>query len=660
MASTSAFDHPEHALRTALAEADIVPALMVLVQLTDDESLLREAAPHITGAWNYQESLPPALKDRIRTALADALLAGAARGTPPSCDEETLRRRMSLAVGAEVPPEYVPLFREELGMAGADPRALHWRAPPDARRLQDFRVVIVGAGLSGICMGIRLLQAGIPFVILEKSADVGGTWHDNTYPGCGVDTPVHFYSYSFHPNPRWSRHFALRDEIQRYIEATVERFGLREHIRFGCDVQAADWDEAASVWRVRFRSAQGDEQLACQALVTAAGHNLPSTPRLPGIETFAGPVVHSAAWPQGLDLRGRRVAMVGTGASGMQIGPALAPQVERLTIFQRTPHWAMGNPNYHREIPAGQQWALEHVPFFQAWTRFLIFWAASDGFHKSLHMDPSWPQADVSLNADNHKLRETIIAYMRQELGGDEELLRKCTPAYPPFGKRLLRDNHWFRMLRRPNVDLVTERIERVEADAVLTRDGTRHAADALVFATGFHAQRLLWPMAITGRNGRNLRDVWGDDDPRAYKGMAVPGFPNLFVIAGPNTILAHGGSAIFHAECQVTWILQALREMVEQGVRSLEVREDVHAAYNERVERELRGMVWSHHRVTNWYKNAAGRVTMTSPWRLVDFWRLTRTFDPADFHVRRAAAAHQQNSCSPSAELAAADNGRA
>jgi 4-hydroxyacetophenone monooxygenase len=318
----------------------------------------------------------------------------------------------------------------------------------------------------------------------------------------------------------------------------------------------------------------------------------------------------------------------------------------------------MGNPNYHREIPAGQQWALEHVPFFQAWTRFLIFWAASDGFHASLHMDPAWPQADVSLNADNHKLRETIIAYMRQELGGDEELLRKCTPAYPPFGKRLLRDNHWFRMLRRPNVQLVTERIERIEPDAVLTRDGTRHAADALVFATGFQAQRLLWPMAIAGRGGRKLRDVWGDDDPRAYKGMAVPGFPNLFVIAGPNTILAHGGSAIFHAECQVTWILQAVREMVEQGVASLEVRESVHAAYNEQVERQLRGMVWSHHRVTNWYKNAAGRVTMTSPWRLVDFWRLTRTFDPADFHVRRAAAFHQQISCPPSAELAAAANG--
>lgn len=630
----------EAALRAALEEADIVPAALVLVHLTGDLAILDEMRPHIQGGWNYMEKVPEPLRRRIRERLVSVLKEKAADPSLPALPPpDVLHRIMSASVGAQMPPEYVPLFVEELGLAQGDPRALRWRRDPAPLGLADFRVLIAGAGLSGICAAVRLKQAGIPSVILERNETVGGTWHENTYPDCGVDTPSHFYSYSFNPNPQWSRYFAKRDEIQQYIEDTTDKFGLREHIRFGVSVQSARLDEESGLWLVHSVDRDGRAQAqACNVFITAVGHNVPATPRIEGLRDFRGEVVHTAKWDPAIKLDGRRVAMIGTGASGMQAGPALAPKVEKLTIFQRSPHWAMGNPNYHRAVPDGQKWALRHIPYFNQWARFLIFWAASDSFHDSLFIDPDWSQPDISLNAKNHQMRENILAYMREQLGGDEALMRKCTPGYPPYGKRLLRDNHWFATLKRPNVELETDAIARVTADGILTRAGKLHEVDAIVMATGFHASKLLWPMEIIGRGGRSIRERWGDDDPRAYKGMSVPGFPNLFVLAGPNTILSHGGSAIFHSECQVTYILQAIREMVERNLRTLEVRRDVHDRYNQQIDERHRNMVWAHPGVTSWYKNKHNRVTMTSPWRLVDFWSLTREFDPDDYLCTTAA----------------------
>jgi 4-hydroxyacetophenone monooxygenase len=235
-------------------------------------------------------------------------------------------------------------------------------------------------------------------------------------------------------------------------------------------------------------------------------------------------------------------------------------------------------------------------------------------------------------------MREMLEAHVREELGGDEALFRKVIPGYPPYGKRMLRDNHWYRMLRRENVTLETDRIARVEPDAVVMQDGRRHEVDVIILATGFQASKMLWPMEIIGREGRSIRDLWGNDDPRAYMGMTVPGFPNLFVTYGPNTNLAHGGSIIFHAECQVRYIAQALREMLENDIAALEVRQEVHDAYNEKVDAACRNMVWSHPGVTNWYKNARNRVTVTSPWRLLDYWKMTREFRSEEYTARSLA----------------------
>ncbi|HJS86727.1 MAG TPA: NAD(P)/FAD-dependent oxidoreductase [Acetobacteraceae bacterium] len=630
----------EQALRVALADADIAPMLMVLVQLSGDLEILEEVAPHIHGAWSFLESVPEDLKQKVRDRLVAVLKEYAASGREPPrrIPSDVLQKMMSAGVGQMVPEEYIPLLVEETRLGEEDTRAVRWQRDPARLEIGAFKVVVIGAGFAGLCAAIRLKELGIPFEVLEKNDGIGGTWLENEYPGCAVDTPNHFYSYSFNSNNKWSRHFSQRDEILAYINATADKYDVRKHVRFGTEVLAAEFDEGEARWHVTARGRDGGaETIDCNAVITAVGQlNRPSIPPIAGLPLFRGPVFHTARWDRTVDLKGKRVAMIGTGASAVQAGPTIAPDVDRLVVFQRTPHWLMHNPNYHKPVSPGNLWALENLPYFANWLRFQLFWAGSDGFHASLQMDPNWPMPDSSLNEANHKMRELIIGYVRAELDEDKALLAKVIPGYPPYGKRMLRDNYWYRMLKRSNVELVTGSISHVTEDSIVMEDGTAHPVEVIIMATGFQASRMLWPMDIRGRSGRTIRDIWGDDDPRAYLGITVPGFPNLFLTYGPNTNLAHGGSIIFHTECQVRYITQALREMIENGYSTLEVRSDVHDGYNKLVDEKCRNMVWAHPGVTSWYKNRHNRVTVTSPWRLLDYWRLTRHFVPEEYRAGR------------------------
>lgn len=631
----------EMALRAALADADIAPMLMVLAQLSGDLAILDEVAPHIHGAWSFMETVPEDLKQKVRDRLVGVLHDYAATGRAPPNDlpADTLQRMMSAGVGQTVPADYIPLLVEETRLGSEDLRAVCWRR--DGVSAGNFKVVIIGAGFSGLCAGMRLKELGVPFEILEKNHDVGGTWLENQYPGCAVDTPNHFYSYSFNPNETWSRHFSRRDEILTYIGSTADKYDLRRHIRFDTEVTSAKFDESRARWRLTIRSSDGvSAVIDANAVITAVGQlNRPSIPPIAGIERFCGKLFHTAQWDSSVDLNGKRVAIVGTGASAMQTGPTIAPDVEKLTVFQRTRHWVASNPNYHKDVSAGNAWAIAHIPYFAKWMRFELFWAGSDGFHASLKMDPNWTQPENSLNEANHKMREMMIEYIRTELDGDEDLLAKVVPPYPPYGKRMLRDNYWYRMLKRPNVELVTEAIDHIDEDSIVMADGTVHAVDVIIMATGFQASKMLWPMEITGRGGQTIRGAWGDDDPRAYLGITAPEFPNLFLTYGPNTNLAHGGSIIFHTECQVRYIAQALREMIETGHSTFEVRAGVHDKYNRILDETCRTMVWSHPGVTSWYKNKHNRVTVTSPWTLLDYWKMTRTFVPEEYHASLSVA---------------------
>lgn len=625
-------------LRAALESADIVPLLMTLVQLTGDSDLLERMRPHIKGPWDFSESIPDTERREIRERLFVALKQRLAQGgaLPALPPEDLLRQMMSVAVGEQVPAEYTAMLREEMALEGHDMRGVEWRRPPDVAALQRFHVVVIGAGMSGLCAAIRLRQIGIPFTVLEKNADVGGTWLENRYPGCGVDTPNHFYCYSFEPNHDWSHFFSKRDELWSYFSHAADRHDIRRDIRFNTEAQRLDWDEGTQRWRIVCRGADGAVRtIEANAVMTAVGQlNRPKIPDIPGLSGFDGPVLHTAQWDPRIEVAGKRVAMIGTGASGMQVGPAMAPLVDRLTVYQRSPHWAAYNPNYHRTVPADTKWALANIPYYARWYRFQLFWGFADGIYPALQVDPTWPDQQRSTNAMNERFRRSMERHIRHQLADAPALVEKSVPPYPPYGKRILIDNRWYEMLKRPNVDLVTDGIERIEGRRIFGRDGQAREHDVVVLATGFKTTRILWPIVIHGRDGRDLQEIWHEDDPRAYLGITVPHFPNLFLVFGPNTALGHGGSAIFQTECQVRYIVQCLRDMVENGWRSLDCRQEVHDAYNRRVDAALDGMVWSHSAMSNWYKNSKGRVVTNWPWRLVDYWAMTAQPNYRDYRI--------------------------
>lgn len=623
-------------LQAGLAAADPATLLLVLVQLTGDRSWLERAKPHIAGPMSYHEHMPDELRAAIRAALFDVLIdyARTARALPPMPDGDQLVDMLSTAAGEAVSEDYVAMMREDLGALADDVRDMPWRQRPAQAVLDAFHVVIIGAGMSGMCAAIRLQQIGIPFTMIEKNRTVSGTWFENSYPGCGVDTPNHFYSYSFEPNHEWSHFYAKRDELWQYFENVADKHDLRRRTHFGVEATACAFDDAAQLWTVTLRRADGSSyEVTANVIMSAVGIlNKPKFPDIAGRDSFAGPALHTGAWDNGFDWRGKRIAMIGTGASGHQVGPTIAPDVGQLLIFQRSPHWVVPNPNYYGEVAEGKKWALANIPYYARWYRFQLFWGFADGLHSSLKIDPEWEAPARATNQKNDRHRVFMERHMRNELGADSPLLTKVTPSYPPYGKRILIDNDWFKMLKRPNVDLVTEQIERIVPDGIVTADGTTWQADAIIYATGFQASKMLLPMRVTGSGGKNIHDVWKPDDATAYLGTTVPGFPNLFLLLGPNTGLAHGGNVIFIAECQVRYIMLALRELLEGGHHSLDVKPAVHDSYNAEVDRLHAGMVWTHPGLTNWYRNPAGRVFAILPYRLIDYWQMTSEFEPDEY----------------------------
>jgi 4-hydroxyacetophenone monooxygenase len=626
-------------LAEALEHASIATLMMAIVHLTGDAAILEGAIrPQRPLPGEHDGGLSADDKAAVRSMAFDALRAYRDRGCtlPPLPAAETIRAMMSFMVGEPVADEYVPMFLEEMALDDGDARDLDWCAVPADRRAA-FSVAIVGAGMSGLLAAIRLEQAGIPYVVIEKNDGVGGTWLENSYPGCRVDVANHFYSYSFEPNHDWPEFFSQRPELRQYFDNCADRYAVRERIRFATEVVAARWDDAAARWTLRLRHRDGGEETLCvNALISAVGQlNRPRLPEIPGRDTFAGPSFHSAEWQHEHDLRGRRVAVVGTGASAFQLAPEVAREASRLLVFQRSPPWMVPNPRYHSRVSEAKKWLLQHVPFYARWYRFLLFYPGSDGLLPSLVIDPEWPHPERSVNAMNDFMREYFTQYMTEQIGDDPALLAKVIPTYPPFVKRMLQDNGtWLATLRRDNVDLITQPITAITPTGIVTADGCEHPVDVIVFATGFHANRFLWPMEVIGRDGANLRQRWGEE-PRAYLGITVPDFPNLFCLYGPGTNLAHAGSIIFHSECQVRYVTACIAALLRDGLSVMECRREVHDAYAARFDARHDLMVWSHPSENSWYKNASGRVLTTSPWRLVDYWGWTRRPDPADFAFR-------------------------
>lgn len=623
-------------LERALEDAHLPTLLMVLRQLTGDPvwTTGRYAPKPPRGGVDPEDGgLPPEVQAEIRAAALDTIRAWREGKIEPAelgLDELLDMMRFSTADDT-IDPATVPMAAEEMGLIDRDEV---WR-PSSVPPSETLSVIVVGAGLAGLLMGIKLNACGIPYVIVERNSDVGGTWIDNQYPGAGVDSPSHLYEYSFEQFPDWPAYYSKREDIHAYFARVADKYEVRRNIRFETHVERATWDENASEWSVLIRDAKGTHELRAPIFVSAVGLlNQPSVPDIPGADRFAGIAMHTGDWDPSVDLAGKRVAVVGTGASAMQLVPAICEEAEHVTVFQRSPQWAIPVPDYHRQVSEGTKYLLRHVPFYAAWFRYRQFWNWNDKVYPALKIDPEWTDPERSINAANDRTRAFLTRHITRSLEGRPDLIEKCLPTYPPYGKRILMDNGWYETMKRDDVSLVTEKIVEITPTGVVTADGAEHTVDVIAWATGFHAHRLLYPMEIIGRGGVRIRDVWGDDDARAYLGMTVPDMPNFFCLFGPNTALGHGGSIVFHTELQVRYVMGMLRMMTDRRIASVEVRRDVHDRYNQRVDEEHARMIWAHKGMTTWYRNKKGRVVSLSPWRLVDYWKMTRRPDIADFHV--------------------------
>jgi cation diffusion facilitator CzcD-associated flavoprotein CzcO len=481
--------------------------------------------------------------------------------------------------------------------------------------VNEFRVAIVGTGFAGLGTAIRLRQQGIDdFVVLERADEVGGTWRDNSYPGCTCDVPSHLYSFSFAPNPGWSRSFSPQPEILDYLRDCADRFGVRPHIRFGHEVRSARWDEDARRWRIE--TDRGE--VVAQVLVAGMGPlSEPAVPDIPGLASFEGAMFHSARWDHDHDLAGERVAVIGTGASAIQFVPEIQPEVERLTVFQRTAPWVV--PRADRAISAVERRALRRVPGLQKAWRGAIYWAREALVWAFVH-----PRLLRRLQrmAAGHLARQVEDPALRADL----------TPDYTMGCKRILISNDWYPALAQPNVDVVTSPIAEVRPHGVVTADGVEHPVDTIVFGTGFHVTDPPAADRLWGRDGLLLKDAWRDG-MQAYLGAAIAGFPNLFMLIGPNTGLGHS-SMVFMIESQIAYVLDCLRTMDDEGLDTVEVRRDVQAGFNAEVQSRLVDTVWNAGGCRSWYLDAAGRNTTLWPTYTWRFRLRTRRFDLGSYRT--------------------------
>ncbi|MCP1470285.1 4-hydroxyacetophenone monooxygenase [Sphingobium sp. OAS761] len=621
------------ALRAALQQADIPTLLMVYTQISGDETLLDPFRPHIKPFMQGGSAgIPEDLKADMRDRLFELLTREAPAAIP--IESGRMRRMMDVYTGEHVADEFVPLLLEQAGLAGVQGVDLSARAVPPA----DFRILVIGAGMSGIALGAKLGEAGYDYEVIEKNEEVGGTWYHTTYPGLAVDTPSHFYSFSFELNADWSHWFSRGYQNQAYLRHCAIKYGVRDRTTFRTEVTSAIWDEDSAMWDVTIRSLDSGktEKRRVNAVISALGFsNRPQTFDIPGAADFTGVAMHSAQWNHSADLAGKRIGVIGTGASSMQISPQMAKIASHLTVFQRSRHWINPIAILNSKVPDGVRWAMRHIPHYGQWWRLFTYWNASDGLYQNVVIDPDWHMPDQSVSAPNEAMRQYLLAYLDEKLKDRPDLKEKVTPDYPPGAKRLCMDAGWFDMLLQDNVTLETSGIEKIVENGILTRDGELIELDVIVFATGYVLAEMLAPMHVEGRDGVTIRQLWGWDDPRAHRGSTVPGFPNFFMISGPNSVPQHGAGINILSETQTNFIIGCLDLMLSNGGKAIEPKSEAFDEWNARLDDQLQHMIWGHHRVKSYYQNSAGRLWLSCPFRIVDAWHNSRAPVPSEFIIR-------------------------
>jgi 4-hydroxyacetophenone monooxygenase len=603
-------------IRRAVELADLNAVRVTLFQLTDDPELA---------------ALPPAaeLDEPTRELLINKAVgwlekeAGPRRLSEPP--EAELRRLMNMATGEQM-PDLEFQARKDLPAFKDFPWMADWT---DGKRdLPDgFQVAIVGSGFSGIAMGVQLEILGIPYVILERREEPGGTWNVNRYPDVRVDTISITYEYSFEKNYPWSEYFGRGAEVRKYLDFIAKKYGTRQHTLFGHDLKQATYNEAASTWTLEVETPAGTKSFVANMLVNAVGTFAnPKFPHFEAQETFEGTIMHPARWDEDLDLTGKRVAVIGNGSTGVQLLAPVAAAAEQVFVFQRTPQWISPRDRYGKPVEPEIRWLLDNFPGYWNWWHYMAI-AGLFQTHRLLILDEEWKAQGGMVNPANDKLRDDLKAYITAQTGGRQDLIDKLVPDYAPFSRRAVVDNGWYRALTRDNVQLVTDDIARLIPKGIETADGTVHEVDVIVTATGYDVIKYLWPADYVGVDGLNLHEFWSKDGPRAYLGMMVPNFPNMFTLYGPNSQAVSGGSAL--PSWYVIWsayAAQCIVRAIEQRKTTVEVKAEAYQRYNDALDEESKNLLIMKEEGApekNYYVNEFGRLQVNVPWYGPEYHRM-------------------------------------
>ncbi|WP_394160841.1 flavin-containing monooxygenase [Galactobacter valiniphilus] len=627
-------------LERIVAGAELPPLLVALASVTGDFSILREdlrpPQPLMDTVGFPHGGMSP---EQIATARELALAAlkrvrdeGLTSARLLSEEEAHLVTDF-VTNGAD--PAYRPLLEHDMALAPHANGRPRWSVEEVAPGT-TYRAAVIGAGVAGMATAYRLRQAGIEVTMFEKGHDIGGTWWKNTYPGVRLDTPNFAYSFSFAQRDDWPAQFSPGAEIHDYTTAVGQRGGLYDGVVFGAEVSTLTWVEADGQWEVAY-AVDGEERAErFEAVFTAVGQlDRPKIPQTPGMESFKGVHMHSAQWDHSIDLTGKRVAVVGTGASAYQIVPAIVDHVQSLTVFQRSSPWMLPTPFYYEDMPEAVGYLSEHLPHFGQWLRLWQHWLGVEGRQHHTAVDPEWTK-EGSISAVHDRVQEQLRALLREQYAGRPDLLAKVTPDYIMGGKRMLRDNGvWAASLKKPQTTLVTSGMDHFVPEGLVDADGVLHELDVVLYATGFEASDFLEPLKITGRGGQDLHARWGGD-AKAYLGLHVPGFPNLFIVSGPNTGHVVNGSLFSMIEYALEYSLDEIRLTLEHGYTALDLREDTLEDFYEVLDAANATKAWGQPEVHTWYKNRFGRVSQIWPLPVLEYWNMTRAVNPEDYEVIR------------------------
>ncbi len=615
----------------AVKYADPMVLRGLLYQLTGDESIAATEVATITIRNVEITSVSKPSDVALIQSKAAAFLKSyrdQGAGDIPYGPPQRLPRSLNLAAGIDLSASEFELWLEQLAL---DPwaRGLVWQEPPPAQDLAKFIVAVIGAGMGGLNAAVQMKHAGIPYFVIEKNDEVGGTWHENRYPGARVDSPSRTYTHIYGVDFEYPNAFCPQSENLKYFKWVADHFDIRKDITFKTEVKSVIWDETAKLWEIKAEGPDGPRVWRANAVITSVGFLArPNMPSIEGMETFEGKAFHTARWPSNLDLKGKRVAVIGTGATGYQLIPELAKLAGHTLVFQRTPNWCFDVKGYLDPFPPQVNWLDRNFPYIRNFIRFRVGWLTGpESVLKTMRIDPAFEDQHAR-SERNKKVREQQLAFIQRKLANRPDLIEKMTPVAPPYSARpIIVDANYciYDALLRDDVTLVTDRIGKIKPNGIEVEGGAEYPVDIIVYATGFKANDFLWPMEVRGRGGQRIEDLWAKDGARAYLGTMLPGFPNFFMIYGPNTNNFGGLQIVDFEEMVTRFALECFGGLITQKKRTIDVSLDAYWRYNGEVDRAEALMIYKDPRAHNYYKNESGRSAANCPIDVRKIWTWLR-----------------------------------